>query len=57
MMFTLSGCATTSNVCPTFPKPSKEVIMELQSLESKAVDSWVVELFKLDMKLRECNGL
>ena len=56
MTLILSGC-TSSNVCPPFPKPSKEVIMELQSLESKAVDSWVVELFKLDMKLRECNGL
>ena len=57
MMLTLSGCVAVNNVCPTFPKPSKEVIIELQSLESKAVDSWVVELFKLDMKLRECNGL
>ena len=57
MMFTLSGCARVNSVCPPFPKPSKEVIMELQSLESKAVDGWVVELFKLDMKLRECNGL
>ena len=55
-MLMLSGCAS-SNVCPPFPKPSKEVIMELQSLESRAVDSWVVELFKLDMKLGECNGL
>lgn len=57
MTLILSGCATVNNVCPTFPKPSKEVIMELQSLESKAVDNWVVELFKLDMKLGECNGL
>ena len=56
MTLILSGCAN-SNVCPPFPKPSKEVIIELQSLDSKAVDSWVVELFKLDMKLRECNGL
>lgn len=56
MTLTLSGCAN-SNVCPPFPKPSKEVIIELQSLDSKTVDSWVVELFKLDMKLRECNGL
>ena len=56
MTLILSGCAN-SNVCPTFPKPSKEVIIELQSLDSKAVDNWVVELFKLDMKLRECNGL
>ena len=56
-MLMLSGCVAVNNVCPTFPKPSREVIMELQSLESKAVDSWVVELFKLDMKLRECNGL
>lgn len=57
MTLTLSGCVTVNNVCPTFPKPSKEVVMELKTLESKAVDSWIVELFKLDMKLRECNGL
>lgn len=57
MTLTLSGCVAVNNVCPTFPKPSKEVVMELKTLESKAVDSWVVELFKLDMKLRECNGL
>ena len=56
MMLMLSGCATVSNVCPTFPKPSKEVVMELQNLDSRAVDSWVVELFRLDLKLRECNG-
>jgi uncharacterized protein YcfL len=49
-MLMLSGCAT-SNVCPPFPKPSKEVVMELQSLDSKAVDSWVVELYKLQLKL------
>jgi uncharacterized protein YcfL len=49
-MFMLSGCAT-SNVCPPFPKPSKEVIMELQGLGSKEVDSWVVELYKLQLKL------
>ena len=49
-MFMLSGCAT-SNVCPPFPKPSKEVIMELKGLDSKEVDSWVVELYKLQLKL------
>ena len=56
MMLILGGCATVSSVCPTFPKPSKEVVMELQNLDSRAVDSWVVELFRLDLKLRECNG-
>lgn len=55
MTLMLSGCAVGS-ACPPFPKPSKEVVMELQSLENKAVDSWVVELFKLDLKLRECRG-
>ena len=55
MTLMLSGCAS-SRACPPFPKPSKEVVMELQSLESKAVDGWVIELFKLDLKLRECRG-
>ena len=54
-MLMLGGCAS-SNVCPPFPKPSSEVVHELRDLNSTAVNGWVVELFKLDLKLRECNG-
>jgi len=56
MMLTLTGCTRVSNVCPSFPKPSSEVVQELRDLNSTAVDGWVVELFRLDLKLRECNG-
>ena len=56
MMLMLTGCTRVSNVCPSFPKPSSEVVQELRDLNSTAVDGWVVELFRLDLKLRECNG-
>ena len=56
MMLMLSGCTRVSNVCPTFPTPNNEVVHTLKDLNSTAVNGWVVELFKLDLKLRECNG-
>lgn len=49
-MFMLSGCAT-SNVCPPFPKPSAEAVMAIQGLENPKVDEWIVELYKLQLKL------
>jgi hypothetical protein len=53
-MLMLSGCAT-SNVCPPFPEPSKEAIQDIQGLGSPSVDSWMVELFKLKLKLERCR--
>lgn len=50
-MFTTSGCTVKSSVCPIFPKPNEEVVIELQKLNNEEVDRWVVELYKLQMKL------
>lgn len=55
-MFLLNGCVITSSACPSFPKPSKEAIMDLQKLNSKEVNAWIVELFRLELKLKECNA-
>ena len=55
-MFLLNGCVIVSNACPSFPRPSKEAIMDLQELNSNSVNEWVVELYKLELKLKECNN-
>ena len=54
-MFMLSGCVKVSSVCPTFPVPEQEVVEMVQDLGSEAVDSWMVELYKLQLKLEECR--
>jgi uncharacterized protein YcfL len=53
-MLMLSGCAT-SNVCPPFPKPSSVVVEEIQGLSSKPVDNWMIDLYKLQLKLERCR--
>lgn len=55
-MFLLSGCVVGSSACPNFPKPTKEAIMDLQKLDSKEVNAWIVELFRLELKLKKCNA-
>ena len=55
-MFLLNGCVIASSACPSFPKPTKEAIMDLQKLNSKEVNAWIVELFRLELKLKECNA-
>lgn len=50
MMFMLTGCATINN-CPTFPEPNAQAVQDLRDLNSPDVNKWVVELFKLQLKL------
>lgn len=50
MTLMLSGCVS-STVCPPFPKPSTEAVMAIQGLENPKVDEWMVELYKLQLKL------
>lgn len=47
----LSGCVSTTTVCPTYPKPSKEVLTKIKSLQDPDVDSWMIDQFKLNKKL------
>lgn len=49
------GCVNT-NVCPPFPKPTNEVLKSIHTLQSKEVDSWMIELFKLNEKIKECRN-
>ena len=51
MMLMLSGCASKPTVCPQFPKPSTEAVIAIQGLENQKVDEWMVELYKLQLKL------
>jgi len=51
MMFMIVGCSQNSCTYPTFPIATKEVGKKIQSLHDKDVDSWMVELRKLQMKL------
>jgi hypothetical protein len=55
MMFMLSGCVRTISTCPPFPKPSSEVVEEIQGLSSIPVDNWMIELYKLQLKLERCR--
>lgn len=46
------GCAShTSQVCPAFPIPKQEVLDILNNLNNSVVDSWVTDLYKLNLKL------
>jgi hypothetical protein len=51
MMFMIVGCSQNSCNYPTFPTTTKEVGKKIQSLHDKDVDSWMVELYKLKLKL------
>ena len=53
-MLMLGGCAS-SNVCPPFSKPSKEVVEQIQGLSSTPVDNWMISLYKLQLKLERCR--
>jgi hypothetical protein len=44
------GCQGNCTV-PTFPKPTKEVMSKIKTLNDKEVDNWMIELYKLKLKL------
>lgn len=51
----LSGCVRTISTCPPFPKPSSEVVEQIQGLSSTPVDNWMIDLYKLQLKLERCR--
>lgn len=57
LCFLLTGCATHTSVCPDFPKPSAEVLESVKSLNNPEVDDWVIQLYKLNKKLKICKEL
>lgn len=52
MMFTIQGCSQSKEcVKPTFPNTTKDVGMKIKSLNDRDVDNWMMELYKLKLKL------
>lgn len=54
MMLTLQACGSKS-VCPSYPKPSQDVLIKIKSLQSQEVDDWILKQYKLNQKLKVCN--
>lgn len=50
-----TGCATHTSVCPDFPTPSQKVLDSIKSLDNPEVDDWIVNLYKLNQKLKICK--
>lgn len=56
--FFLFSCASLPlTVCPSYPVPSQSVLSSIQAITDKDVDDWMIEQYKLNMKLKVCNGL
>ncbi len=53
----LVGCGSIKSVCPQYPKPTQEVLNKIKSLKDNKVDEWIIEQYKLNQKLKACNGL
>lgn len=51
----LTGCATHTSICPEFPKPTQEVLNNIKSLNNSEVDEWIIQLYKLNQKLKICK--
>ena len=54
MMLTLQACGSKS-VCPSYPKPTQEILSKIKSLKSQEVDDWILKQYKLNLKLKVCN--
>lgn len=55
LCFFIVGCATHTSVCPAFPKPTQEVLDSVKSLNNPEVDNWLIDLYKLNQKLKICK--
>jgi hypothetical protein len=51
----MGGCHTNSCTYPTFPQPSKKVLNNIKDINSSDVDNWMVDIYKLNLKLKEVN--
>jgi len=54
-LFIFSGCATKSNVCPSYPKPSQHTLSKIQSLNDSETNVWMIKQYKLNKQLKICN--
>lgn len=56
MMLIMQGCGSKNNtICPAYPKPTQDVLDRIKSLEDKNVDDWMLEQYKLNLKLGVCK--
>ena len=55
LCFFIVGCATHTSVCPDFQKPTQEVLDSVKSLNNPEVDNWLIDLYKLNQKLKICK--
>lgn len=52
----MQGCGSKNNtICPAYPKPTQDVLDRIKSLEDKNVDDWMLEQYKLNLKLGVCK--
>jgi hypothetical protein len=52
----VTGCTKTNSVCPPFPNPSQEVLGKIKDTNSSAVNSWMTEVYKHNLKIKACRG-
>lgn len=56
MMLIMQGCGSKNNtICPIYPKPTQDVLDRIKSLQDKNVDDWMIEQYKLNLKLGVCK--
>jgi hypothetical protein len=56
MMFIMQGCGAKNNtICPTYPKTTQVVLDKIKSLKDENVDNWMIEQYKLNLKLGVCK--
>lgn len=51
----LYGCASVS-ICPHFSPPSQRVLDKIKGINDPETDAWMMEMFKLNKKLKFCRG-
>jgi len=56
MILTMQGCGNKNNtICPNYPKPTQSVLDRIKSLNDVNVDNWMIEQYKLNLKLGVCK--
>ena len=55
-IISLVGCSNVGTICPPFPKPSSQVLNQLESLHSESINDWVESLYKHNLKIKYCRG-
>ena len=52
----MQGCGIKNNtICPTYQKTTQVVLDKIKSLKDENVDNWMIEQYKLNLKLGVCK--